>query len=98
MILLPQRKNHFKQRLPGWADFQRTEFDFMGQKELLAHDILKRWESDNDFHRFSISTSDSPYAHKYTLMVELEEGRKWWVVGYIDHVEGIDLPEWVPVK
>lgn len=82
--------NHFKQHLPGWADVEPYDFEFSTQEELLSHDKILSWKEASDFYRFSLSEINS----RPTLMCELDEGRRWWVVGYLDHREGIDLPDW----
>lgn len=91
------KKNHFKQHKPGWADDIRVNFDFSTQDELLSHEVLQQWTKFPEFCRFSISKSDSEYCC-HAIMAELKEGREWWVLGYIEHLNGITLPEWTPVR
>lgn len=57
--------------------------------ELLSMDWIARRKNyqDGDFYRFSISEN--------RLMAEYAEGKKWWVVGFLE--KPIDLPKWEPV-
>jgi hypothetical protein len=92
------KANHFKQRVPGGADFEPLEFSFDTQKELLEHDLIARWSKKESFYRYSISMNDNPYSYKFFLMVEMEEGKKWWCLGYLDNINDIDLPGWKPIQ
>jgi hypothetical protein len=60
---------------------------------LLQPDWVQRWARYPEFFRFSISKAgrgDQPL-----LMAELQHGKLWWVVGYLDGDPG-GLPEWKP--
>jgi hypothetical protein len=97
-----------RQHIPGFiegATPKRAEAATI--HELLAEPWLKSWE-DGDliakrdpatgetavslrpFYRWSVARDGHPM-----LMAELDEGRHWWVVGYLEtDGEPIDLPEW----
>lgn len=58
---------------------------------LLNIDWINKWKDDPDFYRFSLCF-DKPSTY---LMVELKEGKEWWVVGYInDLIKDHNLPIW----
>jgi hypothetical protein len=66
------------------------------QAKLLAHPAIAAWREDPGFYRFSLSNDDG---YRPLLMAEFNEGRNWWVVGYITvGREYLTLPEWKPVK
>jgi hypothetical protein len=86
--------NHIKQRVPNWADVEPKHADFETLENLLKIDWVERWATHPKFHQFSISTEDKYESFGGLLMVELEEGTKWWVIGFLRSVEGLSLPEW----
>ena len=56
----------------------------------------RKWVEPNEppFYRWSKGADDSP-----CLMAEFDDGRKWWVVGFIrEGAELLDLPTWEPKR
>lgn len=80
----------FKQHVPGFA--QGTEaksFEFKDTADLIQQ--LKNrftWHTSPSFYQFSINDK--------CIMVELENGKQWWVVGYVDGP--VELTKWMPKK
>lgn len=74
----------------------RVEFETY--EELIEIDFVKEymgnppWRNLRIFHRFSLGENGKK------LMAEYNEGRNWWVVGYLSKDHGLDLPEWKPKK
>lgn len=64
-------------------------FDFETSEELFSHDYIKWHMKQPHFTRFSL-TND------HTLMAEYKNGFEWWVVGYINYPESLNLPKWKP--
>jgi hypothetical protein len=84
------------QHVPGCVDIDPEDIEraeFNTQEELLAIPWIARWAEKKNFHRFSISKSKIDNH----LMAELDEGRVWWVVGYLSDREHLSLPIWKPV-
>lgn len=62
---------------------------------LLQPDWVQYWTRYPEFHRFSVAVhgrGDQPL-----LMAELQHGKLWWVIGYLEGYDG-GLPEWAPWK
>ena len=57
-------------------------------EELL--EIVKHLTEIKDFYRFSISSTSSANM----LMAEYNNGKKWWVIGYIKDTSYLQLPKW----
>lgn len=103
--------NHIKQHVPGYVnDGEGGEEDnFNTLDELMDLPLIKRYSRDfkngdgskEIFYRFSYDQDrlpqDGPPAYQTVLMAEWNEGKLWRVVGYLDNLEGIDLPLWKPV-
>ncbi len=77
-------------------DNQINEFNSID--ELLNIDWVKNFSLGMDekpnphFHKYSISDDGRP-----TLMAEFEDGKTWYVIGFIDDIEPVkDLPPWRP--
>ena len=64
---------------PDWVLFETTE-------DLLSLEVVKRYSKDEDFSYFAI--------HDDCLLEICDNGQKWWVVGYIEKPEQINLPQW----
>lgn len=62
---------------------------------LLQPDWVQRWAQYPEFHRFSVATKDR--GDQPLLMAELQHGKLWQVVGYLEGYDG-GLPEWKPWK
>jgi hypothetical protein len=82
--------NSIKQYLPRYIDerFPRPTIEFANTQALLAIDFVQNWTTYHRFYRFCLNTPDK------LLMVELDQGRVWVVVGYLTETTGIELPEW----
>lgn len=81
----------FRQHIPGFVDIDPFEFEYSSTQELIENpEIVKRYK-DKDFYKWSWSSNDGKWS-KACLMVETEEGRHWWVVGYLSDIP--ELPEW----
>ena len=88
----------FKQHVPNFVDIdddQKERAEFNSQEELLAHPWIDDWTKHEGFLRFSLSPQGRGY--ETHLMAEFDEGKKWWVLGYLSTTEGLDLPRWKPV-
>ncbi len=86
------------QHIPGFVqtDDPPETAEYASAAELLAVPFVHRWTTVKPgFHQFSSSRRNQmtrPY-----LMAEFDEGRVWYVVGFMDG-DLPDLPEWVAVK
>jgi hypothetical protein len=80
-----------REHIPGFADMGQEPlcFDFETTDELLEVPIVKRWNKPMGNHQFSHYT-----LHKNALMAVHDDGFHWWVVGFIDDLSAVDLPEW----
>ncbi len=56
--------------------------------ELLEVDWVKTWSLDDDFHQYSLNQLSPGNS---ALVAEYNEGRRWWVVGYMDVTDIKDL-------
>ena len=49
-------------------------------------EIVQRYGKEDDFSHFALSGN---------LLMEISnEGFNWWVVGYIENPDSVDLPQW----
>jgi len=81
-------ENQIRQHLPNFfsqLDFDRQEVEFNTTEELLNIDFVKSWSQDKDFYRYSMSEE--------TLMVELNGGKNFYVLGYIKRPHRVKLPK-----
>ena len=87
--------NMIKQHRPAYmSGFEDAKIEFETVEELLEIDFVKNFSDQPEFYRFSFSQMDGdPYAGG--LMCENNEGRSWWVVGYL--IAPVELPDWKPV-
>jgi hypothetical protein len=86
-----------KQHIPNFVSgFDPVIQNFKTLEELLDIDFVKQWSADEDFHQFSIG----PYDSRWHLMAEQNNGKRWWVVGYIIGIvrDELNLPDWKPKK
>jgi len=67
---------------------------FETTEELLNIDFVKNFSNRDNFYRFSLSIDN--YFNQHSLMAEYDEGREWWVVGFIDNPLEVNLPKWMP--
>lgn len=90
-----------KQYRPGYfTGYENKVENFNSLNELLAIDFVDNFKNTpelSSFHQFSIS---EPSDDTMILMAEYEEGKIWWVVGYLSDAKEIvkDLPAWVPKR
>lgn len=83
----------FVKHIPTFIDTDRVEtpwrFDTLA--ELLANPWFDSWVADPTFFRFSLADRD-------TLMLERNEGRWWWVLGFLREgdPQSLGLPKWEP--
>lgn len=85
------------QHIPGFVqtDAAPDTAEYTSTETLMAAPFVKRWATVKPrFHRFSLSRDHMPRPY---LMAEFDEGREWWVVGFMDG-DLPDMPEWVAVK
>lgn len=87
-----------RQHIPNFVSgFNPAIEEFKTLDELLNLDFVKRFsDGDPNFYRFSVKD----YVTRVHLMAEYDEGRTWWVVGYINGIakDDIGLPQWIPNK
>jgi len=86
-----------KQHIPNFVSgFDPVIQNFETLEELLDIDFVKYWGVHEDFHQFSIR----PYGDRLFLMAEENNGKRWWVVGYITGTvrDELNLPDWKPNK
>ena len=79
--------NNFVQRIPGGCDISGDplSFEFNTTEELLALEYVQRFAK----HRPSTFVMEDN-----CLMVISDNGYHWWVVGYIEKPNEINLPKW----
>jgi hypothetical protein len=81
-----------REHIPGWAsDFAPRYAQFSSIDELLDIEWVRKWKDIGQFDQFSISPSERGPS---SLMAEYEDGRKWWVIGFIDRK---DIPKQLPI-
>lgn len=88
-----------RQHVPGFVDLGDEEprhAEYSTKEELLqipwVASYMTRYEHPavKPFHRWSLSD--------HWLMAEFDEGREFWVVGFLSDPIAIDLPQWVAPK
>lgn len=80
---------------PSFVEFPKRNGNFSNLKELLEIDWIKHFQEYKGFGNFyQFSYSDD------TLMVEYENGSRWYVIAYFDTIEDIpkELQKWKPNK
>lgn len=78
--------NAFRQHVPAFVDTDHREaFPFETTDELLNNPVVQRYKHD-DFSHFAIEDN--------TLIAVSDHGFHWWVVGFIEHPEHVNLPRW----
>lgn len=84
--------NKLKRRFPNFVSgFPETEHEFTTKEELLEIDWVDGLTKGKEFHQLSIGDG---WEDRQALMVELEGGHKWFVVGWLWLETDIDLPKW----
>jgi hypothetical protein len=85
--------NILKRRFPKCVDVDnknKTIHCFETMEEFLEIDWIKSKVNEQDFYRFSVSGNN--------LMLELKEGREWWVIGIFETRDSLELPKLVCPK
>lgn len=99
-----------RQHIPGFVENLPEEHEVTNLEELLELMFVARWKEEPAFHRFSVtrnywanattSPGDGRAEQMHILMVELEEGYKWWGIAYLSGDDSLEilesLPEWEP--
>ena len=81
----------FRQHVPGFIDAEPVTFTFHDTEDLLAQRVVKQWAED----RQGNPIADAHFVlHGTTLMGVKDDGFWWWVIGYINTLDGIELPQW----
>jgi hypothetical protein len=85
-----------KQHIPSWAfdsrDPPSPSAEVATVDELLEVKWIRSWRKHPKFYRYSVSRSIPTRPH---LMVELDDGREWWVLAYLNDAPALSsLPEW----
>jgi len=83
----------FRRHVPNFVELDKMpeiqEFDFVDS--MLNDEWIGGFRKiPNNFYRFSISG--------HYLMAEYDNGKVWWVVGYVVEGDVTSLPDWVPKK
>lgn len=79
--------NRFKRHIPAFVDVDRPDWiPFETTADLLNLEIVKRYRTDTNFSHFAMEDN--------ALMVISDNGFHWWVVGFIEKPDEIDLPKW----
>jgi hypothetical protein len=76
----------YRQHIPAFCEgFDPQIAEVNSTEELLELNSVSQWRYNfKDFYRYSIDDNH--------LMAELDEGRKWYVVGYVRG--NVELPKW----
>lgn len=84
--------NKFKQHIPNFVDVddQPMWIPFETTIDLLNIEIVKRYGNHEGFSHFAMSDNH--------LMEISDNGFRWWVIGYIEKPDEIDLPKWDDAK
>ena len=83
--------NRIKQYRPAFfTGYENETVEFTSTEELLEIGFVKNFSRNDNFYRYSLSDN--------ALMAEYEDGRKWWVVGYIGYPSKVSLPKWEPIE
>lgn len=97
-MVKPEGENRIRLHIPAFdTGTEPAEATFLTIDDLMSVPFVARFravaEPDKLFHRFSYS---APHGDEAGLLIcEYDEGRSWWVVGYLRApVEG--LPLWEP--
>ena len=89
-----EKINRFIKHIPSFVDYdgEKPSFEFNTVNELLNHSEIsvfkEPWRGEIPFYRFSKSDN--------TLMAEYDEGKMWWVIGFIQYPALVELPIWEP--
>ena len=85
--------NRIRQHRPAFVTgFENEVVKFNTTEELLEIEFVKNFSRNDNFCRYSLSTS----LGRGALMAEYEDGYEWWVIGHLDNTEEVNLPKWMP--
>lgn len=84
--------NRITQHVPRFVDTREPpiQVEFTTTDSLLSVDFVKAWRDAPNFSHFCV--------HRKHLMVVLDDGYQWWVVGYLQHTDNVNLPTWEGAK
>lgn len=84
----------FIQHLPAYFDdsIPRFEYEFEKTGDLLRLKEISEWAKDPNFFRFSQNV-DRKTTRTY-LIAENNDGKKRYVLGYVEGILDLGLPEW----
>jgi len=85
-----------RRHVPSFVDMDEEPetVEFTTVEELLEIPFVNDWNRDEDFFRFSIGSRKNRIS---LLMAEFDKGKAWYVVGHMENVNDIELPDWKPV-
>jgi hypothetical protein len=79
--------NHFTQHIPAFVEVDLpAPVPFETTEDLLALEVVRRYGKRKDFSHFAMSDN--------CLMEISDGGYHWWVVGYIEKPDEVNLPKW----
>ena len=80
--------NTFRQHTPNFVDLDEPAptCEFETTEQLLNLEVVQRYGNGDNFSHFALNGNQ--------LMVVSDEGFTWWVVGYIDNPDDVNLPKW----
>ena len=81
--------NRVKTYTPNFMDVEPEILEFETIEDLKKMKFLTNWLNDKDFHRLSIGKNGGTGPFELHLMVEQDEGYRWFVVGFLEN----DIPE-----
>lgn len=93
----PDDTPRLRRRFPNFVSgFPETEHEILSEQQFHKIDWIANISKQKDFYRFSQNDMGGCYpGSKLALMVELNEGKNFFVIGYIKSKEKIEwLPEW----
>lgn len=83
-----------KYRPAFFTGFEDEYYDVSSKEELFESGLIKHLREYPDFHRISYSQQSEG---QLAIMLELKEGREWWVIALVHNKDDIrTLKEWLP--
>jgi len=85
--------NKLRRRFPNcFTGYEETEHEFSTLEEMLEIDWVKNATQQPDYHQLSVGSEN--WGDKKSLMIELNDGNTWFVIGWLWLENEIDLPKW----
>lgn len=91
----------FRSHRPGFIDTGAppSVAEVTSLEELLAVEQIARWKQNEKFSGYALSIVEplpwSKKAPEHHLMATYNEGKEWWVIGYLsDTSKNLGLPVW----